>query len=52
MGTLSRNEIDFIISLLFEIVHNRIELKKINTEYNYKELDYMSIANNIIDKLI
>ena len=48
----SINEVQFLTNLMFEIIHDRVELSKLPTEYDYSNLNYKSIADNLADKLI
>lgn len=48
----SINEVQFLTNLMFEIIHDRVELSKLPTEYDYSNLNYKSIADNLVDKLM
>lgn len=52
---LSSNEIDFIYYVMNELAHNKINLNTLSennqTEYDFKNLAWQSIAENIADKL-
>lgn len=48
----SINEVQFLTNLMFEIIHDRVELSELPTEYDYSNLNYKSIADNLADKLM
>lgn len=54
LQTLSENEKQFILIVMNELKNNTIDLKKLalNTSYDFTNLYYQSIAENIYNKMI
>lgn len=48
----SINEVQFLTNLMLDLAHGNVELENCSTEYDYAHLNYQSISDNLITKLM